>query len=622
MASTLSGAMFSAHAEPATSLGAAAQKAISTNPQVEAAWHAFLAAGDEQRSAEGGYLPKVDLGAEAGYERYQIQQPSQRTWFDITDVNLTITQMLFDGFATSSNVARLGRAKRARYYDLLSAAEATTLEVVTSYQDVLRYRELVALAKSNLDQHREVLGRIRDRVAAGVSRSVDLEQATGRYALAESNLVIEQSNLHDVSARYQRVVGEWPAESLAPAQYDKEPLPTDLVSALKTAYGDNPLVSSASEGVREAQEQLRNRQSRYYPRVDLQLRGDVGHDVDRVPSASNDVRAEVLLSYNLFNGGSDRAVISQAHNLIAAAQDRREAACRDVRQTLRIAYDDRLRLDRQLEFLKIHRDTTEKARTAYLNQFQIGQRTLLDLLDTENEYFQAGRSYTIGSYDHAIAAARTLAGEGHLRRAVGIARSDEPTLASLGGKDDDKWNGCPAQQPEDAPRPVNYALEAPPAVSQPTALDSDRDGVPDDRDLCPNTPIGTPVDKVGCPFKEVVVMNGIRFAFNKADLTEPSKEVLKSAARILHDNPGMKVEIAGHTDNRGDAGYNLKLSDARAHAVMDYLVSQGVAAGQLTAVGYGLTVPKASNDTAAGRALNRRTEFRIKENAPPNVKSE
>ena len=622
MASTLSGAMFSAHAEPATSLGAAAQKAISTNPQVEAAWHAFLAAGDEQRSAEGGYLPKVDLGAEAGYERYQIQQPSQRTWFDITDVNLTITQMLFDGFATSSNVARLGRAKRARYYDLLSAAEATTLEVVTSYQDVLRYRELVALAKSNLDQHREVLGRIRDRVAAGVSRSVDLEQATGRYALAESNLVIEQSNLHDVSARYQRVVGEWPAESLAPAQYDKEPLPTDLVSALKTAYGDNPLVSSASEGVREAQEQLRNRQSRYYPRVDLQLRGDVGHDVDRVPSASNDVRAEVLLSYNLFNGGSDRAVISQAHNLIAAAQDRREAACRDVRQTLRIAYDDRLRLDRQLEFLKIHRDTTEKARTAYLNQFQIGQRTLLDLLDTENEYFQAGRSYTIGRYDHAIAAARTLAGEGHLRRAVGIARSDEPTLASLGGKDDDKWNGCPAQQPEDAPRPVNYALEAPPAVSQPTALDSDRDGVPDDRDLCPNTPIGTPVDKVGCPFKEVVVMNGIRFAFNKADLTEPSKEVLKSAARILHDNPGMKVEIAGHTDNRGDAGYNLKLSDARAHAVMDYLVSQGVAAGQLTAVGYGLTVPKASNDTAAGRALNRRTEFRIKENAPPNVKSE
>jgi adhesin transport system outer membrane protein len=514
----------------------------------------------------------------------------------------------------------LGRAKRERYFDLLNAAETTTLDTVTAYQDVQRYRELVALAKGNLDQHREVLGRIRDRVSAGVSRSVDLEQATGRYALAESNLVIEQSNLHDVSARYQRIVGEWPAENLAPAQYDKVALPTDLVTALKTAYGDHPLLAATAEGIRGAEEQLRNRKSRYLPRVDLQLRGDVGHDLDRVPSASNDVRAEVLLSYNLFNGGSDRAAVSQAHNLISAAQDRREAACRDVRQTLRIAYDDRQRLDRQLEFLKIHRDTTDKARTAYLNQFQIGQRTLLDLLDTENEYFQAGRAYTIGNYDYAIAAARTLAGEGHLRQAVGIARSDEPTLASLGGKDDDKWNGCPAQQPEEAPNPVTYAAAEAPAPK--AELDSDHDGVPDSRDLCPDTPLGTPVDKVGCPFKEVVVMSGIRFAFNKAELTEPSKEVLNKSARILHDNPGMRVEVAGHTDSVGSADYNLKLSNNRARAVVDYLVSQGVAANQLTSVGYGMREPKVSNNTSAGRAVNRRTEFRIKENAPPNVKPE
>lgn len=599
-----------APAAPATTATAAAQKAISTNPGVQAAWHAFLAAQDEQRSAKGDYLPQVDVGAAVGQQWFEVGAQNNGTNYDPAGVNLTVTQLLYDGFATSSNVARLGRVKRARYFDLLNAAESAALDAVTAYEDVRRYRELEALAQGNVDRHREVLGRIKERVNAGVGRSVDLEQASGRLALAESNLVIEQSNLHDVSARYQRVVGEWPADGLAPTEHGQKPLPGNVIEALKMAYREHPALAAAFEQIRASDEQLRSRRSLYQPRVNLRVRGDYGNDLNRIEGHTSDSRAEVVMSYNLFNGGADKASIAQAEKLIEVAEDQRESTCREVRQNLRIAYNDHRRIGTQLEYQRVHKDTTQKARAAYLDQFQIGQRTLLDLLDTENEYFQSQRAFTISEYNHSIASARTLAGMGRIRQSIGVTRADLPSLASLGGRDDDASYGCPAQAPDQEPIPVVAAarvVEAP----APVILDHDHDGVKDADDLCPDTPAGTLVDGAGCARKEIVVLNGVKFAFNKDELTEPSKAILDNAARILHANPKVRVEVAGHTDSQGPAEYNLSLSKRRAASVVKYLVSQGVAPGQLEARGYGLTQPKASNSTLEGRAINRRTEFRV-----------
>lgn len=611
VAITLTLAGFSMNAwAAATTIAAATQKAISTNPQVEEAYHAFRASADEQSSARGGFLPSVDLGASAGFERHDIRQ-QQTTDYDPVGVNLTVTQLLYDGFATSSNVARLGRARRERYFSLLNAAESTALEAVRAYQDVQRFRELAVLAQRNVDRHSEVLDRIKQRVDAGVSRSVDLEQATGRLALAETNYIIEASNLHDVSSRYQRVVGEWPADNLEPAVYDKVPLPGDVVSALKVAYGEHPALAAAAENIRASKEQVRNRRSRYQPRVDLRLRGEYGDDIDRILGQTTDARAEVLLSYNLFNGGADRAAVSQANNLLLASQDRREATCREVRQNLRIAFNDRDRISHQLGYLRVHKETTEKARGAYFDQFQIGQRTLLDLLDTENEQFQAQRAFINGNYDHDIAAARTLASMGRIRQAIGISRSNDVTLQSLGGKDNDGWDGCPTQLPEEAPSPVTYPTEI---VAVAPVVDRDHDGVPDINDLCPDTPAGTPVDSAGCAHRQEVVLHGVNFAYNSTELTGTSREVLDNAARILGDNPGVRVEVAGHTDSIGSDGYNLRLSQGRAGSVVNYLISKGVGTDRLIPKGYGESQPKTSNMLAPGRAINRRTEFRILDN--------
>ena len=147
--------------------------------------------------------------------------------------------------------------------------------------------------------------------------------------------------------------------------------------------------------------------------------------------------------------------------------------------------------------------------------------------------------------------------------------------------------------------------------------DSDGDGVYDGIDRCPDTPRGTEVDSKGCPVKKALfeegkkklTLEGVNFEFDSAKLTGDSGETLDRVAASLRDWPEIRVEIGGHSDSKGGDEYNRSLSQRRAESVRDYLVSKGVKASRLEAKGYGETRPEADNDTAEGRAKNRRVEL-------------
>jgi outer membrane protein, adhesin transport system len=438
----------SAGAQQQATLQDVVKKAIVSNPEVQARWHAFLAAGHEQDVARGGYFPRLDLTTGVGREK--LDTPSLPTsQYTRRGTALTLSQMLYDGFATRDEVARLAHARLVRYYEVLDASETTALEATRAYLDVLRYRELSRLAQENFAQHDQVFSQIQERTQAGVGRRVDLEQAGGRRALSQSNMLTEASNLHDVSARYLRIVGELPSgEMIAPALLDRG-IPPDVETALKLAYQGSPAFNAAIENVRAAQAEARGRQSNFHPRIDLRASKDVSHNVDGVAGRRDDQVIELVLNYNLFKGGSDRAQARQYAERVAQTKELRDKVCRDTRQTLSIAYNDIQNLNRQLGYLDQHQLSIEKAREAYRKQFDIGQRTLLDLLDTENEYFQARRAYVNATHDHAIAHARTLAGMGTLLSALDVGREGLPTPQELGqdkqGIDTD--GQCPAVAP-------------------------------------------------------------------------------------------------------------------------------------------------------------------------------
>jgi len=158
--------------------------------------------------------------------------------------------------------------------------------------------------------------------------------------------------------------------------------------------------------------------------------------------------------------------------------------------------------------------------------------------------------------------------------------------------------------------------------------DRDRDGVADKDDRCPDEP--GPKENFGCPRKQTLIVvrkdrielkQQIHFAPNKDLILKNSYRVLRQVARALKDAPGVIVRIEGHTDDIGSPAHNLQLSQRRADAVKEFLVRQGVLRSRIVAEGFGPTRPIAPNTNRAGRAANRRVEFRIVEPAqlPPPV---
>ena len=422
----------------------ATQQAILSNPEVLARWHNFQATGSEREAAAGGYLPSVNLSVGAG--RDQNENRLGKSDFNRNGVTLSLNQMLYDGFATRNEVKRLDHARLVKLFELRDASESVALEVIRAYSDILRYRKLVELAEDNYVRHRTVFEQIQRKVSAGAGRRVDLEQISGRLALAEANLLTETSNLHDVSARFHRLVGTSANKNLEnPALLTKD-IPSDIGAALALANKQHPSLLAAIENIRSVQSSQQARRATYQPRLDFRARTEHGNNINSISGRTNNNTAEVVLSWNLFNGGSDSARVRQSADLINLAQDQRDKACRDVRQTVVIAFNDTRKLTEQLSYLDQHQLSIEKARDAYRQQFDIGQRSLLDLLDTENELFQAKRSFIAAEYDLLYAYARTHAGMGSLYSALGITQQDAGPLPKLESNDrDDASQNCPLE---------------------------------------------------------------------------------------------------------------------------------------------------------------------------------
>lgn len=430
----------------AQTLKDAAQQAVLTNPEIEARVHAFEAADGERDVAFGAFLPRLDVAAGVGRDHYE--QPVQ-TRSNRNSTTVTLTQLIYDGFATSNEVDRLDFARRVRLFELYDITESTTLEVVRAYADVLRNRALTGLSEENYVRHRSVFSQISEKTNAGVGRRVDLEQAAGRLALAESNLLTDTSNLYDVSARFQRLVGTLPGPNMQmPGDLNKN-MPPNLNAALKIA-DRNPALLAAIENVRSANSSAKIRNAAFQPRFDFRLRSDRGNNLSSNTGPTGDSKsntAEVVMTWNLFNGGSDRARVRQYAEQINVARDLRDKTCRDLRQTLAIAYNDTRKLTEQLIYLDQHQLSIEKARDAYRMQFDIGQRSLLDVLDTENELFQAKRAYVNSEFDLSVAYARTNAGMGTLFSSLGLARQAVSKLPDI-SESGESTTGCPPLGPD------------------------------------------------------------------------------------------------------------------------------------------------------------------------------
>lgn len=411
-------------ATQAQTLQEAMRSALEVHPEIRAGVSARLAAEEELRAAKGGYMPRVDLVG--GYGREGTDNPSGRADGDHdyetltrSEARLNVEQMLFDGFATSSEVKRNRAVVNSRALELLGNSERTALEVAQVYLDVLRRQALVRLAEDNLRSHERIFDQINLRSQRGVGRMADLDQAEARLAQAKNNLLTEQANLADARVNFISVVGQAPEQLDAPAPIVPE-LPDSFELARDKMLADNPQLRSAEADINAAEAQMAAAKSAFYPRFALELSTGANENIDGVPGHENEWQAMVRMRYNLFAGGSNKAELRARSHQANQALDIRNNALRLLTEELGLAWNALSNARQQLPIAQDYVDRSGRVRDSYQQQFTLGDRTLLDLLDSENEMFTAARRLEDVRFTEALTQYRIKAVTGSLLQSQGV----------------------------------------------------------------------------------------------------------------------------------------------------------------------------------------------------------
>ncbi|AWY43457.1 channel protein TolC [Pseudomonas putida] len=411
-------AMACTYQAQAMTMTEAIQSTIATHPELASRVDSRLSADEDVKVAKGGFYPSVDLNA--AYGRGYSDNTNTRAFGDhhtsilnYTQSELRLRQMLFDGFNTANEVERTKGVVNSRAYYAQGTAQDLALRTIEVYLEVLKRRELVTLAQNNLQAHLRVNDQIGLRTQRGVGSNADADQSTARRALAENNLDTAQVDLADAESNFAAVVGRLPDELEAPPSTRGE-LPPTLLEAQQSMVENNPYLKSAQADVQSAESQYEVAKSPFYPRFDAEaavgannnIQGDKGHD--------NEWRVGVVMNYNLFRGGSDKARLQSDAHKINQAMDIRNNALRQLNENIHLAWNAMVNAKKQTPTAREYAETSKRVRMAYQDQFGLGQRTLLDLLDSENELYNANRRYTEVRYTEEFSMYRVLANMGQL----------------------------------------------------------------------------------------------------------------------------------------------------------------------------------------------------------------
>jgi adhesin transport system outer membrane protein len=416
----------------AQSLEQAIAYSLDTHPDIRAAYAQFKVVETQVEQAEAGYFPTIDLTGGIGYE-YTDSPSTRSTASDTKSLNrrelgLSLKQNLFSGFHTSSEVGRTSSSTTAEQWRLFSKAEDVALEVSKVYVDVIKHEELIGLSEKNLAAHQKIYDQIKLRTESGHGSSADLSQINGRLANAQSTLIAAKNNYLDSKSMFYRVIAQRPDNLVIPYP-DSSLLPENKNKGLTAALKNNPVIKAAANDINAAQYQYKSAKSTYYPKVSFDIDANFDDNLDGIDGSrfdnngeSNEVLAMVRFSYNIFSGGKDKALAKEAAYKMNKAKDLNLSVHRQVEEGFLLSWNAFEQLNLQKKYIKMHVIAAKETQSSYQQQFSIGQRSLLDLLDTENELYQSRIDFLGAQMNEISAQYRVLHAMGLLLDSLRVTR--------------------------------------------------------------------------------------------------------------------------------------------------------------------------------------------------------
>lgn len=346
----------------------------------------------EVRRAQAGFGPSADISGQAGgsllSDRTTRDYDLDKQMYGIGEISGRLTQPIWDGFASRSRVRSAKATLESVKHRLFDTATTLSLDGIIAHIDLLRQRQLYALAEKNVAAHRAILSQTEDRSNLGADTAADVSQAQSRLARALSSLSQAQAALLVAEDTYARVTGMAPAANMQPVQ-----MPPEIFSGpqavFELAEKHNPHLAAFLQDIRVAQGDKELAESTFYPTFNVETGptySDRGGSYDRWVYSFDLVGT---MRWNIFNSGADVAETKAAQARIRQARQTMYDYLDDLKLDIESTWVNYLSAQDQYKNYSEAIKYNEFTRTAYLEQFQLGKRSLLDCLDAENELYSS-----------------------------------------------------------------------------------------------------------------------------------------------------------------------------------------------------------------------------------------
>ena len=586
---------------------------LSSNPVVQERLKNYNATKEDIAIAKAGYYPKLDLSLGFGIEDNQRQTKYDGTTrlrrngryvnsstLSVYQTSLKYTQNLFAGFKTQSNVTQQKQRTISSAYSYIEQVNAISFKMVDTYIKVMQNKELLDIAQSSIDIDQEIFRKVQKLYDAGLTTLSEVNKIDSSLSLAKSNYVVQNNTLLNVTYNMQRVLGRYLDVSEMKKPILNVALPASIEDAAQYAMEHNPSLLVAKYDIKSAQAAYKLSKSPFYPKVDIKLSQNMNNNLSGIQGHYDKFRAMAYLSYNLFNGFADKKALQKSVSKIHQQVQSKNNLRRQVIEGLNLSWAAYQQLGNQLEHLKDYKKFSLKTLTLYAKEYDLGRRSLLDLLVAQNAFIGAKQQLVNTEYSMLFAKYRILDAMGAL--VITVLGDTDIVYAKV---------GLVGPEPENTDTlPISY--------------DKDLDLIVDDQDICNNSLKNEMRNLYGCKFiyeDTAKIERYTDFIFDGSDVNGSevlSQEgehrlnlLIKQVAPYGFDF--LKFDILGNVeDDTLTPEQKLEVSKDRALYVKDRLIKAGALEANIVIHANSDKAPRYSDELSEGKLKNNRADIIVR----------
>lgn len=389
---------------------------IKKDSEIQERLYQFESIVQEVEMSKSGYLPKLDLIGRSGKKNTKSWDPSEKDNYDYSIGSLKAVQNIFDGFGTTHATNRDVARAQAAYNKYLEVAQDKMKKAIVAYIDVIKYGKLVKITEDNIKIHEKIKEKVDERYKKGYGTKSELERVTGRLSLAISNHVSAKSNYADAKIKFRKALDKnIDAKDLETPNF-KYTLPNNFDEALQKSIKNNPSMLVSEHDKEVSKEALEYAKRNNYPTLDVELEATRYNNKNgsNVDSRDEDYSAMLVMNYNLYNGGKDQAEKLKYKSLQKFEAAHKQTLEEELKESLDLAWNSYVMLNEQLTYQKEYQKYTENSKEAYFEEFQLGRKSLIDLLDIQDEINSIKMQITSNEYEILISKYRILDATGEL----------------------------------------------------------------------------------------------------------------------------------------------------------------------------------------------------------------